>query len=130
MKIMVCCDDSSDNSALIEKARERAQASSAEIYLVCVSTNRASSVFTEQIFSLDVGSPVRSDVIPCEMPGGTAIGESLVEYAERNGIDEIVIGIQKRSKVGKLVFGSTAQYVILEAPCPVLAVKVGKEPAG
>ncbi|MBW2582853.1 MAG: universal stress protein, partial [Deltaproteobacteria bacterium] len=50
-------------------------------------------------------------------------GEHLVYYAKDNNIDEIIIGVRRRSKVGKMVFGSTAQYVILEAPCPVLAVK-------
>ena len=50
-------------------------------------------------------------------------GEDLVKYAEENQIDEIFVGVRRRSKVGKLVFGSTAQYVILEAPCPVLTVK-------
>ncbi len=43
--------------------------------------------------------------------------------SKANEIDLIFIGVKKRSKVGKLVFGSTAQYVILEAPCPVVSVK-------
>jgi nucleotide-binding universal stress UspA family protein len=50
-------------------------------------------------------------------------GEDLVQFAEENKIDEIIIGIRKRSKVGKLMFGSTAQYVILNAPCPVVSIK-------
>jgi nucleotide-binding universal stress UspA family protein len=50
-------------------------------------------------------------------------GESLVEFAMENDMSEIFIGIRRRSKVGKLLFGSTAQYVILEAPCPVVTVK-------
>jgi len=50
-------------------------------------------------------------------------GEDLVAFAKENDIEQIIIGIRRRSKVGKLVFGSTAQYVILEAPCPVLTVK-------
>ena len=50
-------------------------------------------------------------------------GEDLVRFANENAIDHIFIGVRKRSKVGKLVFGSTAQYVILESPCPVVTVK-------
>ena len=50
-------------------------------------------------------------------------GEELVEFAERNKIDEIIIGVRRRSKVGKLMFSSTAQYVILNAPCPVMTIK-------
>jgi nucleotide-binding universal stress UspA family protein len=54
---------------------------------------------------------------------GLEPGEDLVQFAEENQIDQIIVGIRRRSRVQKLVFGSNAQYVILEAPCPVLSVK-------
>lgn len=54
---------------------------------------------------------------------GNQPGEDLVVFSKENGANLIVIGVKKRSKVGKLMFGSTVQYVILEASCPVLAVK-------
>ena len=50
-------------------------------------------------------------------------GEDIVQFAEENQIDEIIVGVVKVSKVGKLLMGSTAQYVILHAPCPVISVK-------
>ena len=50
-------------------------------------------------------------------------GEDLVRFAEDNEIDEIFIGVEKKSRVGKFVMGSLAQYVILQAPCPVVTVK-------
>ena len=52
-----------------------------------------------------------------------SIGEAVVQYAEHNDIDEIVMPLRKRSKVGKLFFGSNTQYIILEAPCQVITVK-------
>jgi nucleotide-binding universal stress UspA family protein len=49
-------------------------------------------------------------------------GEALVQFAVENQMDELIIGVRNRSKLGKILFGSTAQYVILKAPCPVLSV--------
>ena len=58
-----------------------------------------------------------------ELARGLSPGEDLVNYAEENGIDHIFIGVGKRSRVGKLLLGSTAQYIILNAACPVTTVK-------
>ncbi len=54
---------------------------------------------------------------------GFEAGEDLVTFAKEKKVDEIIIGVRSRSKVGKLIFGSTAQVVILDAHCPVLTVK-------
>ena len=58
--------------------------------------------------------------------GGTAAEEILRVVAERDA-DLLVIGLRRRSPVGKLFLGSTAQHLLLDAPCPVLAVKVAQD---
>lgn len=49
--------------------------------------------------------------------------EDLISLAEVTGAELIVIGLRRRTPVGKMVMGSNAQRVLLDAPCPVLAVK-------
>lgn len=49
--------------------------------------------------------------------------EELIAAAERTEAEFIVIGLRRRSPVGKLLLGSNAQRVLLDASCPVLAVK-------
>ena len=54
---------------------------------------------------------------------GMRPGEDLVNFAKENGADAIYIGVKRRSKIGKLLFGSNATFIILEAPCPVTLVR-------
>ena len=54
---------------------------------------------------------------------GMDVAEDLIAVAEESGAEMIVIGLRRRSPVGKLILGSNAQTILLDAPCPVLAVK-------
>ena len=53
--------------------------------------------------------------------------DDLVAVAEEVDAEFIVIGLRRRSPVGKLILGSNAQRVLLDAPCPVLAVKAEED---
>ncbi len=54
---------------------------------------------------------------------GLEPAEDLIAVAEETDATMIVIGLRRRSAVGKLLLGSNAQRILLDAPCPVLAVK-------
>lgn len=63
-------------------------------------------------------------VIRQPVRGHDAAAEVL-DAAEEHNADLIVIGLRRRTPVGKLLMGSTSQRILLEADCPVLAVKAG-----
>jgi nucleotide-binding universal stress UspA family protein len=54
---------------------------------------------------------------------GVDVGDEIVRIAEANHAELVVIGIRPRSPVGKVLMGSVAQTVIINAPCPVLTVR-------
>ncbi len=54
---------------------------------------------------------------------GVDVGDEIVRVAEQNHAELVVIGIRPRSPVGKVLMGSVAQTVIMDAPCPVLTVR-------
>lgn len=54
---------------------------------------------------------------------GLEPAEDLIAVAAEHDAELLVIGLRRRSPVGKLILGSNAQRVLLDAPCPVLAVK-------
>ncbi len=53
--------------------------------------------------------------------------EDLISIAQEIDAELIVIGLRRRSPVGKLILGSNAQRILLDAPCPVLAVKADED---
>lgn len=54
---------------------------------------------------------------------GLSPGEDIVKFAAENAADFIFVGIEKRSRTQKLLLGSTAQFIILKAGCPVVTIK-------
>ena len=130
MNILVGYDGSKVAKDALELAKKHARAFDAKVYVV-TSMHGGPQVPREDFERAEeevnyAKSIVLEDGIHCEAHlsvRGLEPGEDLVQYAEENQIDQIIVGVRRRSKVGKFVFGSTAQYVILEAPCPVLSVK-------
>lgn len=51
------------------------------------------------------------------------VADAVVETATRESAALVVVGVRHRTPVGKVLLGSVAQRVILDAPCPVLSVK-------
>ena len=51
------------------------------------------------------------------------VAAAVVDEIGATGASLAVVGIRHRSPVGKMLLGSVAQRIILDAPCPVLAVK-------
>lgn len=49
--------------------------------------------------------------------------DQILKLADELNAELIVIGLRRRTPVGKLILGSQAQTILLEAECPVLAVK-------
>ncbi len=131
MKIMICYDGSNVATDAMDLAKQRAKVLDGQIYLVRSmeggpgvpkkdfdNAERELTELAETVF--------KEDDIDCEphfLVRGLTPGEDLVQFANEYNVDEIIIGVRKRSKVGKFLFGSTAQYVILEAPCPVVSIK-------
>ncbi len=130
MKILVGYDGSNVAKEALQVALQQAKAFVAEVFVVTSMTGGPEvpkEVFLKAEENLaSARSVFEKDRIPCTtklLVRGLAAGEDLVQFIEENGIDAVVIGVKRRSRVGKLLFGSTAQKVILDAQCPVIAVK-------
>ncbi len=130
MKILVGYDGSKVAEDALKMAQKHANAFKGDIFIV-TSLEQGHTLQKEDIDKAEgkleyLRTTFNLDDISCETHASVnylSPGEDLVQFAKDNAIDEIIIGVRRRSKVGKLIFGSTAQYVILNAPCPVVTVK-------
>jgi len=131
MKFLVCYDETTEAKKALKVAREHAKIWKAELEVVNAITRveplkHAKVKKMEEKMEGEVKEILAEDDPPYEVQlllTDLTPGEQLVKYAEEQKMDQIFLGIAKKSKVGKFLFGSTAQYVILHSPCPVVAVR-------
>lgn len=130
MKILVGYDGSNSGKEALNLAKNHALALKGEVEVI-TSMQKGTEKNREDMEQAKRGleyaeALFKENNIPCKthlLIRGLTPGEDLVEFAKENNIDEIVVGVKRRSKVGKLLMGSHAQYVILNAHCPVVTVK-------
>jgi nucleotide-binding universal stress UspA family protein len=130
MKILVGYDGSNCAKDALHLSLVHAKAFGGQVEIVQSlpggSATEAAQIKTAEEDLLFAKNACEEQGIPCQthlLVRGMTPGEDLVKFAEDNQIDELIIGVKRRSKVGKLLFGSNAQYAILNAPCPVVTVK-------
>jgi nucleotide-binding universal stress UspA family protein len=130
MKILVGYDGTTSAKEALNLAKSHAKAFDASVEVV-TSMQKGTESERKDIEQAERGlayakSLFEADKLACGthlLIRGLSPGEDLVEFANENRVNEIVVGVKRRSKVGKLLLGSTAQYVILQAQCPVVTVK-------
>ena len=111
----------------VERALEEARMRSGR--LLVVNGTRGDSyvdssfAHADQLAALEAslaGSEISAEV---RQTMGTDVAEQVLEVAEEVDATMIVLGLRRRTPVGKLLMGSVAQRVLLGAECAVLAVK-------
>lgn len=107
-----------------------AEATSRDVRLVVILSERGHRFGTEAGELQDQADDVRRRLEESgvryevrQTTRGRDVAEDIIGAAQSDGAQLIVIGLRRRSPVGKLLLGSNAQRILLDAPCPVLAVK-------
>jgi nucleotide-binding universal stress UspA family protein len=130
MKILVGYSGTDVSNTALALARDHAKAFNAKV-MVMTSMEGGS---TERIKEIDriesrlnsAKKFVKEAGVECEthqLVRGMSPGEDIVKFAQDNEVDLIYVGVKKKSRAQKIILGSTAQFIILRAPCPVITVK-------
>jgi nucleotide-binding universal stress UspA family protein len=109
--------------ALLEARRRDAR-------LVVVNSSRGDALVDEDFLQGDTLRRLHADLTASGVPfevrqpvRGTDVAEELAAVVQESGAELLVIGLRRRSAVGKLLMGSAAQRILLVVDCPILSVK-------
>ena len=127
-QILVGYTPTPEGTAALARARREAQVHGA--HLTVLNTGRGGD-YSDPVFATEqdidaVEADLTADGIEYTIRrpnDDLSAAESLLDTADDIDADLIVIGLRRRSPVGKLITGSTAQAVLLGADCAVLGVK-------
>lgn len=118
MSILVAVPDRTEGVAAVDAAIAEAQRFQTELIVVPLGLQSAFDTSALEESGVDftiLDRKGRGDRDPAEAV--------LDELHERPEVDRLVIGMKRRSRVGKALIGSVSQRLLLDSPIPVLAVK-------
>ncbi|GAB3034347.1 universal stress protein [Nocardioides flavus (ex Wang et al. 2016)] len=127
MTIVVGWSPDEYGQAALDRAVEEARLRSGRI--VVVNATRGDALVDdryadeEQLGRLTAGLAESGIEVDVRRSMGADVGDQVLEVAGDVTADLVVIGLRRRSPVGKLLMGSVAQRILLGADCAVLAVK-------
>jgi nucleotide-binding universal stress UspA family protein len=127
--IVVGYVDTPEGRAALRRGVEEAKLRNSRLVVVNSSKEGPQST-SEAIAADDVLESARAELtglgIQYDVRGlvrGLEVSEDVVDVAQAEQADLLVIGLRRRSPVGKLILGSNSQRILLDADCAVLAVK-------
>lgn len=116
MSVMVAVTDSTAGRHALDAAAEEARMLGTDLVIA--------NLTLSQLSGLPTVDGVQVQVIDRSGPGDRDPAEAVLdELEERPDTQRLVIGVRRRSPVGKALLGSVSQRLLLESPVPVVAVK-------
>lgn len=126
-QILLATDFSESSDAAARVALDYARHFRARLHLVHVVWPGADKIMPQPLSALAGRLGGSVSVLTAVEAGSPAV--QIVRYAERHGIDLIVLGTHGRTGVTRALLGSVAERVVRTAPCPVLTVPRAPRPA-
>lgn len=128
MTVLLAYVATAEGDAALAAAVEEAQRRSTDVVIVHVTRPEPSdgSAYSDEqrldaVVARFTDAGVQTDLR--QLPAGTDPVDAVFDAVASSGAEVAVIGLRRRSAVGKLVMGSTAQELLLGLDCQVLAVK-------
>lgn len=144
MVIVAAVDRSERAAAIVEEAARLGEAFDQRVDVVHVLTREefvslersnvndtGRSIPVERV--IEMAEAIASDAIKEASVTANAVGlmgdpaDEIVEYANDQGASYLVLAGRSRSPVGKALFGSVVQSVLLSASCPVVSLRIETE---
>jgi nucleotide-binding universal stress UspA family protein len=129
MKLVAAYNGTRESKTALALAKKHAKLFNAKLYVIS-SSEGGKAEDPEQIGKIQMDlQQIKADFEKEGIQGevdqlarGLSPGEDIVTFAAENDVDQVYVGIRKKSRTSKLILGSTAQFIILKCKCPVTSV--------
>jgi nucleotide-binding universal stress UspA family protein len=128
MSVVVAHAPTPEGRAALARAGQECRLRDVGLVIVRTATGRLPDGVDPQSYQAELDlacKELEASGVSCEVRDvdGETPAEEILSVASQASADIIVIGLRRRTPVGKLLLGSNAQRILLDAECPVLAVK-------